>query len=174
LLSKGVKADVKLRITPLEAAAYGGHIDIVELLLAHEADLKAQNYISLLESTLVAAIDGNQIDCVAFILNHVKESSRVLNNAHTPHNNTMLGLAVLKGNHKIVKILLEKGADINAISNNSTPLFTAVSLNDSTMVKLLLQHKANTEQSTETKPTPLSTAALMGNTEIVHRPWCQC
>jgi serine/threonine-protein phosphatase 6 regulatory ankyrin repeat subunit B len=167
LLAIGVSPDtVWNHTTPLMAAAYKCHKDIIQVLLANGADLYASK--SWYENPLVVAINRDQLDCVDFILNQLMYSSRdILNMVFQPDDFTLIGWTVVQRKPSMVKILCEKGADVNAISNSLTPLLAAVTLNDSAMVKLLLQHGADPELETENRVTPLTQACFQGYKEIV-------
>jgi ankyrin repeat protein len=69
------------------------------------------------------------------------------------------------------RVLLDHGADVNAISeDNRTALMIAASLpNGRSSVKLLLDHKANTNPThhPDTESSPLNQAALSGDPEIM-------
>ncbi len=58
--------------------------------------------------------------------------------------NTLLHIACMKGDLKIIKFLLEKGAEVNACNlYNNTPLMLACAKGNEEVVKLLLEHKAD-------------------------------
>lgn len=87
-------------------------------------------------------------------------------NKQDKYGMTCLHYAVLGGNIKCVRILLEKGANPNIISNFSeTPLHIACRLGLSDIVNLLLEYEAKVE--TRTKISPLHLASLSGNCNIV-------
>ena len=59
-------------------------------------------------------------------------------------NQTTLHIAAFKGYENIVKLLLEKNADVNVINDfNMTPLHIAAQYGHSNIVKLLLEKNAN-------------------------------
>lgn len=56
---RGIKGD----ITPLMAAASGGYVDIVKLLLVHGADVNAQSSTGKIVPILIIIIDLFSVSC---------------------------------------------------------------------------------------------------------------
>ena len=64
--------------------------------------------------------------------------------------NQLLLEAAEKGHTGIVKALLDRGADVNAVINGvSTPLYVASQEGHADVVKLLIEYKADLETSYE-------------------------
>jgi len=93
--------------------------------------------------------------------------------AHSPDGFTPLQLAAFFGNADTVEMLAERGADVNAISQNQTfargvpVLQSAVASGNTLTVKTLLEHGANVNGLNAQEGTPLFLAAFEGNAEIV-------
>jgi len=91
-------------------------------------------------------------------------------NVQKIHKNraTPLFIAVLKKNLKIVKFLVENGADINkkTVSGN-TILMVAIAFRDLEIVKFLLEKGADISEKSNNRNTPLHLAAKWGNFGIV-------
>ena len=136
--------------TPLMAASYKGHFDLVKLLLQKDAQINAKGY-SVSEDSLETAADiaaysghlkifkylrkkkakfsdnlifkaarGGHLEVVSYFLNHGFDI-----NAKEPHyGKTLLMETAWWGHIDIVKFLIHKGADINATSQNG---YTALS-----------------------------------------------
>ncbi|KAJ7208577.1 ankyrin repeat-containing domain protein [Mycena pura] len=83
----------------LSAAADGGHIEIVRLLISSGADINERGY----ESALVAACLGGHLDIVSLV---------IANCAPVPMGRA-LQAAAARGAIDIVRLLLEKNADVN-------------------------------------------------------------
>ena len=82
--------------------------------------------------------------------------------------NTGLQIASFYNNYDIVELLLNRGADINAINNiKETPLFIACKNGYKNIVELLLNRGADTNIKNYHGDTALMVACLHGNEEIV-------
>lgn len=67
--------------------------------------------------------------------------------------NTALHLAIQNGDEQIIKLLLDKGANVNAVDNNGrTPLHEAVVQANEPIVQLLLENGANIPVNKKNKP----------------------
>ena len=83
---------------------------------------------------------------------------------------TALALAAYLGQKEAATLLIEKGADSNAIARNETgftPLTGAVSQNHNEVARLLVKNGANVNHSYEGAFTPIMHAAHAGNLELV-------
>lgn len=123
-----------LRVTPLIEAASHGHSEIVRLLLDVGADVNAQTIYG--NSPLSLAAEFGQDEAVAEIL---KQKNLNVSPAQTD-GKTPLHWAALKGYSKIVRLLLDHGADVNARDENEkTPLLLA---RNRAIAKILQSHGA--------------------------------
>lgn len=76
-------------------------------------------------------------------------------------------LTAVQGHEEITKILIENGADINAINGvNATPLMGAVSGNALDIVKLFIRHNADLEIRSIEDKTTLAYAVTLGYYEV--------
>jgi len=93
--------------------------------------------------------------------------------AHSPDGFTPLQLAAFFGNADTVEMLVGRGADVNAISQNPTfargvpVLQSAVASGNILTVKILLEHGANVNTMNEQEGTPLFIAVFEGNAAMV-------
>jgi ankyrin repeat protein len=143
-----------------------GHKDIVEYLLAHnaQANLAVTNKDCCNETLLYEAITFGRTNVVESLLaGHVPNI-----NAPCYAGQTCLHLAADKQCLKFAELLLENGADVNAKTElGNTPLHYAVRRRDKAMIELLLSHKADINARGVWKQTPLHQAASSGDKEMV-------
>ena len=89
-------------------------------------------------------------------------------NAKDEKNNTPLHLAALNGHIKVVKNLIENGADINAKNiNDDTPLHISARNGHSVITDMLIERGANVNVTNKKGLTPLHKAVEGGYSEIV-------
>ena len=82
--------------------------------------------------------------------------------------NTPLLIAAKNGNAEIVKVLLEKKANIEARNDaGDTPLFVAAKEGHEEIVKMLLNAEANLDVTDVSGETPLSIATKNGHVKVV-------
>ncbi|MCJ7841969.1 ankyrin repeat domain-containing protein [Lederbergia sp. NSJ-179] len=86
-------------------------------------------------------------------------------------SNTALHAAIAANHEKIVKMLLDNGANANAkcrgnIRSGFTPLHVAVYFNRMSMIKILLDHGADKEICNDNDQTPAYYARQIGNDEL--------
>jgi ankyrin repeat protein len=124
----------KTGITVLCAAAFAGHQDAVELLLASGADINGRSKAGETTLNLLAAA-GNQ-DMVKFFLAHGADVS-----ALDANGETALHMAAMGGHPEVAQLLLASRADINARdAAGDTPLHTAEVCNQPAVAAILRQH----------------------------------
>lgn len=81
---------------------------------------------------------------------------------------TALNAGCSQGDEKIVKILLEGGADVNVENEGKTALHTATIEKKEEIVRMLLERGANVNTKIKKQGiTPLMLAVFTGNEEIV-------
>lgn len=151
-----LKARDKAGLSPVLAAAYGGHPRLAERL----ADKVGPDGLSLFEAAAVGKpsvvrrrlADGWDID------------------DRTDDGFTPLHLAAYFGRLEVARLLLERGADPNAVATNGsrvTPLHSAVSARHRDLAGLLLAHGASANAVQKGGWTPLHAAAENGDEAIV-------
>lgn len=159
LLAKGgdVNARDKRATTPLMLAAAFGSVRSMKVLLDAGADVNAKN-----------AFDATPLMWAAYDLDKVRmliaKGAEV--NAHSQQGRTPLLIAsTYDGNSAVVKLLLDKGADIHTRDNaQSSPLIETA---DPAIAKLLIDNGADVNATDRVGITPLMNAAggptTMGN-----------
>jgi len=158
LLAEGI-AEVNYRdkndITPLMKAAEAGHEKVVKLLLAQGADVNLQNNLEEAFSRWTSK-HGNELG-LEFLLELGEFKI------------TALMKASGNGHEKVVKLLLDKGADVNLQSKYAeTALMKASGNGHEKVVKVLLAKGAEVDQGEGTSDgTALSQAFEEGHEEVV-------
>jgi ankyrin repeat protein len=143
LLEKQASVDIKNehgRI-PLHYAAQNGYINEVELLI-ETANLDYRDKKD--DTALHLALRNNRPKVAVLLIN--KKGTSI--NLADGEGLFPLHKAVQKGDDNIVNLLLDKKADIEALTTTTTPrtsLMLAAEQDKSPMIKLLIQSKANTE-----------------------------
>lgn len=141
ILDKLIKAGADLNVA---TAKYGTLIQValtaVNLRIARKL---LSNGVSLCSSSvfysLLNCYKKNFVTLFDFILENGFDV-----NAKGCENWSLLHLAVIRQNVKVVDNLLKKKVNVNARDNNrETPLHCAVRISDCSIVKLLLEHKSN-------------------------------
>ena len=176
LLERG--ADVNTRRndhwTPLHAASYSGNVEIVRLLLDHDADPEASAEGDMGEKPLHQVSFGkyrSQEDGVR-VAQLLLERGADVNGRRNDHQ-TPLHLASYYGNVEIVRLILDHGADPEVNAEGEKPLHRVSygkyrSQEDGVRVaQLLLERGADVNGRRNDHQTPLHLASYSGNVEIV-------
>jgi ankyrin repeat protein len=176
--------------TPINEAAFVGHINVVRYLVQFHPDLatpdkrgyrplenairsgKEESAVLLLEAEpnaqpteyMDAAIRKNESAVVAALLHH-----GAIANDPLPSGLTPLDVAASAGSTKVVQVLLENGADPNLSGKTgTTPLEDASLKGFPSVASLLLDHGAKVNQlNTGSGTTALYAAASFGKGEVV-------
>ena len=147
-------------MTPLEMAAYAGHVNVCELLL--KAGVAPESAKSDAEFTaLHAAAVGNRAEVCKLLL-----AAGVPVDVRGNHGVTPLVLAAARGNVEIIEMLLAAGADANALTEQQTsPLAAAVRSGSVEAVRKLLAAGADPKAMVDDAPL-LKSAVFYGNADI--------
>ncbi len=180
LLAKGADvnaASKRGRTALLLAAMSDRSAGIVRLLMAKGADPKAVDVLKV--NALNAAVRGNDIETIRIFADAGVAADTADFAGFTP----LIG-AAFSGNVQAVKLLLEKGANVNAVSGdgsfqkvkagtialgNFTPLLGAATLGSPEMITVLLQAGADVNARDVRGMTPLMLAVATDrqNPEVV-------
>ena len=194
LISDGEDVHAKCGVhgSPLHAASYKGHLDVVSLLVGHGADLNMANESD--KTPLCEAYDGGHLKVMRLLLERgaspdtrydmfgllihqasVRGQAEVIGlliekkahvNAAAYFNFTPLHYASSAGHVDAVEALLDKGADINALSSFGTPLYRAANKGRLEIARLLLDRGAKVNARLPSGMTPYQVAKLEGHTQV--------
>lgn len=144
--------------TLLMSAARNGSEGLTDLLLKMRANIQLRNRYGD-DALLLAAFRGHLSIVQKLVV------------AGAPINReegwSPLAYAAFNGYFEIVKFLLEKDANVDALSDNGTSALMVAARNGHLdVVKLLLQHEADPDIENDAGGTALSWAEAAGNTEI--------
>jgi ankyrin repeat protein len=132
---------------PLHAAARGGHVHVVEVLIAHGADPRVK---ALYGSTaLHVAVERSQLATARVLL---KSGSDV--NARDVFGRTPLHQAALQGDRELVALLLDQGADPAAVYAARTPAQLAARAGNEALAKWLEAYRPSAEAKSGGGATP--------------------
>ena len=158
LLQRGAEYDI------FTAVARGDVARVKALVREDKTLLKAEAGV---ESPLVWAAGHNKPEVLKWLLDQGADI-----NFHNDWDGSVLSVAVWKGHTEIVKILLDRGANIELGAGKDaygTPLHRACWQGNKELAALLLDHGAKLESSDKTYPneTPLCFAVKKGQTDLV-------
>lgn len=143
-----LKADINAAYgdgaTPLHWAAYNDDLDMVKLLLASGANVKATTREGAITPLFMACTNGNAAMIEALLKAGADAKSVKANGT------TALMMAAASGNVDAVRVLLDHGAEINAKESaiGQTALMFAAALNRAGVVKLLRERGADANVAT--------------------------
>ncbi|XP_054716640.1 putative ankyrin repeat protein RF_0381 isoform X2 [Uloborus diversus] len=155
LIEKGCSLSLKTYRgeSPLHLAVQQSNYALVELLLKNRADVTCINLLG--QTALHMACERNSLDIAALLINNSKRS---IINIPDSDGATPLMYACHFGSISMVRHLLEKGGDVNAVDvRGNSPLLVAV-LNSHCsveMLKIILEAGADVYQSNHTHETAL-------------------
>lgn len=132
--------------TPVMAALYHGKQNVIQYLLEFGIPI-----------TLHEAVALGDVETMLYLINEEKVS--IMDYSYDGW--TPLHLAAFFGGYEIAEILIQRGADVNAISDNklaSRPIHAATAGRKYPIVELLLKHQADPNLQQEGGWTPLHQA----------------
>ncbi|KAH9081537.1 hypothetical protein EDB83DRAFT_2547462 [Lactarius deliciosus] len=153
--------------SPLAAALRNRHWHVAEILRQHGADIELASF-----NNRTLLVDG-LFDAVHWLLEHGAKVNLQQNDCSTSslevdgtlprysgiancHGDSPLHLASAHDHFKIMKLLIQHGADVTVRDNsNSTPLHLASFKGGVESVQLLIQHKADVNVRNKENSTPL-------------------
>lgn len=153
--------------TPLHIAILGGHSEVVALLVRGGANVDQRT--TMHTNALLLALQQGDVDVLRAVLEgaarkHVDLEMADYNGA------TALYIASHQGRADMVRVLLEKGADVdNAMRHykGATALFAASQAGHAQVSRVLIRAGATVDKPTDQGEVPLSIASQFGHAEVV-------
>lgn len=158
LLAAGANPNIfnKEQKTPLMLAAKYGFSSTVRALIKANADV---NLIKGTDSAITEAINNEQTECLQILLDNEADV-----NSEDSQHRSLLYLAVLKNNLKIMQILIERGANPNTEYAGEPLLFDVIKKNNPRALQLLLSCKElNIHCQNQSGESPLHVATQYDN-----------
>lgn len=134
----------------LTVAASKGHIDVVEALLDHGAEINFCAH----KTALTAASEEGHYTVVRELLDRGADP-----NIRCEHSGTALFYSAEIGNYRISEALLEAGAEVDCTVYSKTPLMNAVRCGSYSVTKLLLEWGADPNRECSSGKTLLMIAS---------------
>lgn len=160
--NRGAQVDAKDRYnrTPLSYAAWNGHLQVVRRLMQANASINTLD--DLNATPLYYALCTGNMDVISEMSKGV-----YIGDAHDIRNR-LLCSAAKTGQARVVKMLLETGADLETRdANRNTPLLAAILGMHVAVVRLLLDKGANMESRNASGVLPLELAIELEFSPIV-------
>ncbi|CAF1166402.1 unnamed protein product [Adineta steineri] len=147
--------------TALQAAAQNGHIQIIRLLIQHNASLEIEDKDG--DRAIHHAAFGNEAE----VLELLAQAGADLN-ARNKRRQTALHIGVCKGHVDVCRILLSNGAHPGIQdSDGDTPLHDAISKRHDDLVNILLEHNADISTCNNNGFNSIQYSALRGNSSAM-------
>ena len=142
--------------TPLHLAVLKGHLDMCQMLLKHQPDLRAQDNKG--NTPLHVAATGGHLEVARMLLECKADVDSLNGKGFTPlHRASKSGR---RGCLDIVRLLLDHGVNVNVhYDDRNTPLHFAAAEGHLEIVRLLLEHKADVGSLNGKGSTPLHRAS---------------
>ena len=166
LIENGAQVDAvnKFGASALIYATKAGHLGVVKLLVKNKANTGIKTVKDHL-TPLMSAAESGYADIVKYL---AEETSADVNARDIENWTALIWASINKGHPDVVKVLLEHGADVNAVNNDGAgALMLASKVGDVDIVKLLLASKANVNLVSKEGKTALMSAKKEGHGEIV-------
>lgn len=163
LIESGAKlneAIQKSRFRCLPWAAQNNETKIFKFFLDNGADVNSDMNGN---TSLMAAVDNENVDIVKLIIDRPEADVNFCSGIGM----TPLHTATLKNNFCIVKLLLNRGANINAVWVKLTPPTIANDLGFREILRLFIEHGADPNNCSAYLESPLHNAAKHGDFEFV-------
>ena len=171
LLEYGVDPDIQLKHSQsaLRLAAAAGHLEIVDMLLYHGADVNAtsQAMVKARGTALHAASELGHVEVVRKLLSYAADANRKAQRGNHEHVTPFL-LAVKQEHLEVVDLLLHARANIEEEDAfKRTPLLIAADSGNVNVVIMLLEMAGDLHKATFWGKTALHLAAENGHGNVM-------
>eukprot|EP00434_Breviolum_minutum_P040342 symbB.v1.2.035845.t1/scaffold4917.1/size32959/1 len=153
-------------LTPLMLACIEGCSETVQLLIDSKVDVNAVWHGSLREVqiegnhsalSIAAALSSPQV--TACLL----EAGAKIDASRDNQGNSLIGIAALFGNHEVIRVLAEKGLEVQKRNDRGDcPLICATLTQNSDVLRTLLELRANPNVKSSFGQSPLAMSAMQG------------
>ncbi len=163
LLNRGANVEARENgsgDTALITAIRSGYLSVVQVLLAHHADVNAKSPGDI--TPLHLAAQKGYADIAGLLITNGADVNAADKNGYTP-----LYGAATAGNTPVMEVLMARKADVNARANDGkTPLYAAVERGQLGAAALLLKNGADVN-ATWSGSRPLHDAVIRNNADLV-------
>lgn len=150
-----------LGLTSLHIACQNGQTKLVKSLLDYGASSNSQSGVAEMKTPLHLAVEANQVEVIETIVRHKEGNTNEGTdfNLKTVDGDSPLSLAMVRGYNRLVPILIQGGADVNARNGQDlTLLHQAILKQDSDTSVFLLNQGADLNALTGDQESPLQLA----------------
>ncbi|OCQ97280.1 hypothetical protein BCD64_20735 [Nostoc sp. MBR 210] len=151
-----------LGLTPLMLAAIKGYTNIVQVLVANQANLTTRDYSSK-DALCLACVQGN-LEIVQILM-----QAGVNINQQDSEGDTPLLIALRNAHTELAKFLINSGADVNTKNHQDvTPLLEAVQKQQHfELVQMLIERGADFNAVSQDGDTAMTLADLFDNHQVI-------
>lgn len=143
--------------TPMHLAARNGHKNIIDNLLQKNVDITLRDAKG--QTPLMAAVYADQIVAVMALVDWCRKKGIALDAQRDAAGRTPLHVAAMRWTPRVLQVLLDGGADINAATaDGMTPLHLAARFGRAEIVRLLIEKGADPSVRNKSGATPIDIA----------------
>ncbi|XP_074653753.1 protein TANC2-like [Tubulanus polymorphus] len=155
------RVDTLLGETPLSAACFGGHLEIVRYLLEKNADITQANAKTI--PPLLCAVKGGHWEITEYLL-----ASGAPIQQTDKHGRTALMITASEGHPGVLELLISKGASLTDVDREGlTALCWACLKGHFLCVQTLVEHGSAIDHTDKNDRCPLDLAAFYGDATVV-------
>jgi len=153
----------------LDITSEDRHVDVAKFLLEHGADPNTKD--GGHSSALHHIAHFGQVKAAKLLLEYFANVHARDEEGHTPLHRVFVGLyddnSYMELFLDVIRLLLEHGADIDALNNNyATPLHVGAYYGCTIAARLLLEHGANVHLQDNEDKTPFEVASALGSEKL--------